>query len=122
MNKEKYLDVLISNIFTGAQADAIIAILLVVCILLFALLWIGVKLFLKREKQHREDMLDVQKSLQDTNEKLRDTLTRYMDFAKATNEQYNEAARETLNSYHTVSVTMTEVKTLLNTLLLYRTK
>lgn len=122
MQKDRYLDVLLANIFTGTQVDAVIAILIGVCLLLLVLLWYTTRLFLKREKQHREEMSEAQKSLKDSNEKLGDVLGKYMEFAKQTNDQYNEAAQETLKSYQVVSVTLTEVKTLLNTMLLYRGK
>ena len=115
-----YLKAVLDNIFTGGTTDSVIAVLLFVCFVLAVIAYfLGIALY-KREKQHQEIQADTREALAKANERLQEITDNYIDSVEKMNDSYNHSTQETLKSYQAVAVTLTEVKTLLNTIIIYQ--
>ncbi len=115
-----YLQAILEKIFTGSTADPIIAVLLFLCFVLAAIAWLLGKALYKREKQHQDVHAETMQALHKANERLQEITDNYIDSVEKMNDSYNYATQETLKSYQAVAVTLTEVKTLLNTIIIYQ--
>lgn len=115
-----YLKAILDHIFTGTSSDPVIAVLLFVCFILGSLVWFLGKLIHRREKQHQQIQEDSRKALEQANEKLEEVSDQFVKYVQHASDKYQEGSQETLKSYQSVAVMLTEIKTLLNTIIIFQ--
>ena len=117
-----YLDSIVSNIFTGGSADSVIAILLLMCFFLFVITLCSLYFVYYREKQNNQAQESYRLSLKDAQQKTDDAVKTLLDYSYYVNEQMGKDSEEILKSYTSITISLVEVKALLNTLVIFQKK
>jgi len=75
-----------------------------------------------REKQNNQAQESYRLSLKDAQQKTDDAVKTLLDYSYYVNEQMGKDSEEILKSYTSITISLVEVKALLNTLVIFQKK